>query len=118
MNMKKVETNIIMPKKCSVAGCNGFADILLNNGSIARCVKCYSQEVSDYKNGKYTPKVVGRFRAEKDIMDTLEKLGLVQGQNETLREFAIRCRKYSLQNQAGLLPSSISAKFGMNQVSS
>lgn len=109
--MKDNERNIIS-SKCGLSICNNPTDVNIYSKGVTRCAKHFCQDLSDYKAGKQTPNIAGRFKAEKDIMDTLVKINLIQGEHETLGEYGQRCKTYCLQTMGGLLPRHLKEKSG------
>ena len=82
-----------LPETCGVSGCHNPCDIYIQSRDIARCTKHYTQDLSDHQKGG-TPKIVGMFHAEKDIMDKLAEVGMQQTPDESLKEYALRCKNY------------------------
>jgi hypothetical protein len=94
-------------KTCGVSDCNMPTVVNINSRNVTRCARHFCQDLDDYKQGHRTPRIAGRFHAEKAVMDSLENVGLIQGDNESLRDYSQRCKTYSLKTMGGLLPASL-----------
>ena len=93
-NKKEVDfKTFALPDKCGVRGCDNPCDIYIFSRKVSRCTKHYCQDLSDHQHGG-TTHVLGRFHAERDILDKLVEVGMKQTPDESMKEYAARCKNY------------------------
>lgn len=101
-----------LPEKCGVQGCNNPCDVYVFTKKVSRCTKHYCQDFSDHKNGG-VPNVLGRFHAEKDILEKLKEVGMEQTPDESMKEYAERCKKH-LQTMGNGFSELLNRKSSLN----
>jgi len=85
--------NFKLPEHCGIDGCNRPCDIYVYTKNVSRCTEHYASDYAVHKFGG-SLRVAGRFHAGKDIMDNLKKHDMQQQPNESMQEYATRCKKH------------------------